>query len=653
MKELEGEAMYKIFQCTLIYFILISTICASVAFTEQLTISNLVFPMGERAFADFVSMVEGTIDGEDCDKGSDRGRIENVLGANFNTYIVDHCQSDHEGIIFDLDFIDNYIVNEEGADIAIFELVHLDGFDVAIYDVNQEKFTSYQHVIPIAIEGNTGAALIDLSNFGFERKATVTKIRINTKHIDDGSDQAEIMAIGALHSRPIPELTSDFLGNGQIGLDDVIYALKTISGLNTQFQPQKPTGIFRGVNLCGAEFGEINLPGTYEKDYIYPDPTSLDYYKDKGILLIRIPFRWERLQRTLFGDLDPDELSRLNHLVTEINQREMQCILDPHNFARYNGHIIGSSEVPINAYKDFWVKVADHFKSESAIFAYGLMNEPYETNGLWPEISQSAVDGIRSVDTKHTILIPGEGWSSAFKWKENNSNLNIYDSTDNLMYEAHVYFDEDESGRYKKAYNECGAYPEIGIDRVQPFINWLNTNGKLGFIGEYGIPNNDERWLVVVDKFLTYLESNNISSVYWAGGPWWSDDPLSIEPTGTYYLIDKPQMKVVSPINETEESVILLSPYNSSQSDLSVTFKWYILNSKQDITYNSILYTDKGVNPFDGSYEDSFDAGNANELDIDFPAYRYDPASFEWGVKVTTSDGRTIKSSRWRLRTSE
>jgi len=240
------------------------------AFSEQLIINNLVFPMGERAFADFASIVEGAIDGDRCDKGGDKGRIENVLGANFDTYIVDHCQSDHEGIIFDVDFMDNYIVNYDGADIAIFELVHLDGFDVAVYDGDLNRFTPYQHVVPIAIEGTLGAVLIDLTHFGFEGEAVVTKLRINTKHIDDGSDQAEIIAIGALHSRPIPGLAVDFTGNGQVGLDDTLRTLEIITGIKKQIQPPNTDYIFRMpvkfenyVEIIGnvKMIGELNLNG--------------------------------------------------------------------------------------------------------------------------------------------------------------------------------------------------------------------------------------------------------------------------------------------------------------------------------------------------------------------------------------------------------
>jgi len=39
-----------------------------------------------------------------------------------------------------------------------------------------------------------------------------------------------------------------------------------------------------------------------------------------------------------------------------------------------------------------------------------------------------------------------------------------------------------------------------------------------GFIGEYGVPDSDPRWLTVLDTFLAYLDANGVGGTYWAGG---------------------------------------------------------------------------------------------------------------------------------------
>src|SRR5690348_874190 len=53
---------------------------------------------------------------------------------------------------------------------------------------------------------------------------------------------------------------------------------------------------YAGVNLPTAAFGSETVPGTYGKDYIYPQPSTVDYFADKGMNIVRLPVRWERLQ---------------------------------------------------------------------------------------------------------------------------------------------------------------------------------------------------------------------------------------------------------------------------------------------------------------------------------------------------------------------
>ena len=70
-----------------------------------------------------------------------------------------------------------------------------------------------------------------------------------------------------------------------------------------------------GVNLAEAEFGSENVPGVFGTDYTYPTHAEIDYYASKGMGVIRLPFLWERLQRTESGPLDATELGRLDDVV--------------------------------------------------------------------------------------------------------------------------------------------------------------------------------------------------------------------------------------------------------------------------------------------------------------------------------------------------
>jgi endoglucanase len=226
----------------------------------------------------------------------------------------------------------------------------------------------------------------------------------------------------------------------------------------------------------------------------------------------------------------------------------MKVILDMHNYARRkeNGttYLIGTGPVSLSSFADAWRRIADHYKGNSTIHAYGIMNEPHSTGGTWPDMAQAAVNAIRTVDLTHYVLVGGDTWSNAVGWRSKNPNLDTQDPVGRLIYEAHCYFDNDNSGTYNQSYDGEGAYPEVGVDRVREFVEWLEERGARGFIGEYGVPGNDPRWLTVLDNFLAYIQAHGLSGTYWAGGPWWGSYALSCEPTNNF-TADRPQMSVL------------------------------------------------------------------------------------------------------------
>ena len=313
------------------------------------------------------------------------------------------------------------------------------------------------------------------------------------------------------------------------------------------------------MNLAGLDFS----PGydVYERNYWSPTVEELDYFKSKGMTVFRLPFRWERVQHTLYGELDPFDLGLLDYIVNAAADRGLKILIDPHNFGRYIDpstgieSTIGSPEVPISAFADFWARLAAHYAGHPGVYGYGLMNEPHSLASggvpgrvIWPEACQAAIDAIRGVDARTLILVPGYEWSTAIRWPIVSDGLkDLVDPSNNLIYEAHSYL--VSAGRYDL--EDCSALPvENGADRLEPFISWLRANGKKGMIGECGAPA-DPCWLNMFAVQLDYACQSAdvlVSYQYWAAGPRWGDNPSSIEPTidteGNY--VDKPQMTVLS-----------------------------------------------------------------------------------------------------------
>lgn len=299
-----------------------------------------------------------------------------------------------------------------------------------------------------------------------------------------------------------------------------------------------------GVNLAGAEFGQ-NIPGVYGKDYIFPTTAELDYYNSKGLTLIRLPFLWERMQPSPGGALDQSYLNMTKEFVAAAAERGMEVVLDAHNYGRYYNNTIGSAAVPYASFKNFWTKMATEFNGKAGVYGYDIMNEPHDMGGpnVWPTAAQAAVDGIRSVDKATKIIVEGDQWAGAQNWLNVNENLVINDPSNKIIYQAHLYFDRNASGTYAGTYDQEGAYPMIGVDRLQPFISWLDKHNAQGYVGEYGVQDNDPRWLTVLDNFQAELVKENISGTYFAGGPWWGDTSMAVDPSNGQ---DRPQMSILA-----------------------------------------------------------------------------------------------------------
>jgi endoglucanase len=306
-----------------------------------------------------------------------------------------------------------------------------------------------------------------------------------------------------------------------------------------------------GVNLAGAEFGQQNLPGTYPADYQYPTDSEIDFYAEAGMNLIRLPFRWERLQQSLGQELDPTELERLRATVSYATEtRGLTLLLDPHNYARYTiagvEGIVGV-DVDVAAFADFWRRLALEFSSNPKVM-FGLVNEPHTmASETWLSAANAAIAAIREAGAQNRILVPGNGWSGAHGWFQSyygtpNASVmgGVVDPGNNFVYELHQYLDSDSSGTLPTCVSET-----IGAARMQQVTDWLRQRGARGLLAEFGAPGN-RLCLKAMDELLDYVAQNTdvwLGWAAWAGGPRWGDNLLSVEPLANGK--DRPQLVVI------------------------------------------------------------------------------------------------------------
>src|SRR5688500_11083086 len=128
--------------------------------------------------------------------------------------------------------------------------------------------------------------------------------------------------------------------------------------------------------------------------------------------VIRLPFRWERLQPTRRAALDAAELGRLTTTVSHMTDKGASVILDPHNYARYQGQVIGAG-IPNADFADFWARLSAVFRGNSKVI-FGLMNEPHSMpTEQWLSAANAAIGAIRNAGATNLILVPGNAWTGA------------------------------------------------------------------------------------------------------------------------------------------------------------------------------------------------------------------------------------------------
>jgi len=233
----------------------------------------------------------------------------------------------------------------------------------------------------------------------------------------------------------------------------------------------------RGVSVTGGSWGDgLNgfvpfsnaYPGQFGVDYFYELPSTFRYLASRGVKLVRIDFKWERIQPVLHAALDPVELGRLRDAVDAAASVGLKVILDLHNYGAYQTvsgrQPVGGPAVSVTDFADVWSRVSREFSRSRAVVAYGIMNEPHDVGGpkAWERASQAAVNAIRAVGDDHEIQVSGDNWSHVETWATTHPTAWIVDPLAKIRYDAHQYFDADHSENYQYSYEQELAWAAMG-----------------------------------------------------------------------------------------------------------------------------------------------------------------------------------------------
>ena len=256
-----------------------------------------------------------------------------------------------------------------------------------------------------------------------------------------------------------------------------------------------------------------------------------------GLNTFRLPVGWQFLVNdNLGGTLDSTNFGTYDALMQGCLDNAEMCIIDIHNYARWNGQIVGQGG-PTNAeFSSLWSQLATKYADNDKV-VFAVMNEPHGVDiDTWAETVQAAVTAIRKAGaTSQKILLPGNEWTHGSALIDNGSAkalkavTNIDGSTDNLIFDVHQYLDSDGSGTHTTCTDDHASdYQALG--------DWLRDNKRQAILTETGGGADSDTCLEKLCSLFDVL--NNYSDVYlgwtgWAAGAFASGYELAETPTGS------------------------------------------------------------------------------------------------------------------------
>lgn len=184
----------------------------------------------------------------------------------------------------------------------------------------------------------------------------------------------------------------------------------------------------KGVNLTNwfqaSNARQIQFTKYRKKDF--------EQIKSLGCDVIRLPINLHYMTDGAPNyTIDPLFYNFLDQAVAWAEALGIHLILDNHTFdpAANTDPNVGI------ILEKVWKQMAAHYKNHSTYLYYEILNEPHGiSDAQWNSIQQKVITAIRTVDTRHTIIVGPAGWNSY----NNLSQMPVYND-DNLIYTFHFY----------------------------------------------------------------------------------------------------------------------------------------------------------------------------------------------------------------------
>lgn len=242
---------------------------------------------------------------------------------------------------------------------------------------------------------------------------------------------------------------------------------------------------------------------TFQDSYITQG--DIHFLKASGMNAIRIPFNYRLFTSENYcGQNNPNRgFELLDRVIGWCKAEKLYVILDMHcapggqtgdNIDDGYGYpFLFKSPAMQQQCAAIWKRIANHYKNETTIIGYDLLNEPIATyfnadefNPLLEPVFKLITKAVRTVDKNHIIILGGAQWDSNFKCFGPPFDKK-------LVYQFHKYWTKT-----------------TGKEVIQEYIDFRDKYNVPIYCGETG--ENKDEWC---EAFRKTLDENNISWDYW------------------------------------------------------------------------------------------------------------------------------------------
>ncbi|KAH8903826.1 cellulase [Coniochaeta sp. PMI_546] len=320
-------------------------------------------------------------------------------------------------------------------------------------------------------------------------------------------------------------------------------SLCLLSALLLMSLVQAKVQFLKGVAIAGGDFG-CQIDGSCPTGSTQLPLNNLGggdgagqmkhFVKDDQVNMFRIPISWQFLTNNKLGaSVDGNNLGKYDQVMQACLSTGAYCMVDIHNFARWNGGIIGQGGPTDDQFVGLWTQLATKYAGNAKV-VFELMNEPHDLDiNVWAQTCQKVVNAIRNAGaTTQMILLPGTNFDSAATLVSSGSAeallaiTNPDGTTDGLLLDVHKYLDVDNSGTHA----ECVTDNTAAFATVADF---LRQKGRQAIVSETGA-SSAVSCMTAFCAQNAFINANSdvfIGLVAWAAGSFSTSYLLSLTPS--------------------------------------------------------------------------------------------------------------------------